>query len=61
MASASRKSWSKARGLARGGHDERTRLADYENAIHEKTRLLLRVYPSNFTVTGFTEKPKWRT
>jgi L-seryl-tRNA(Ser) seleniumtransferase len=40
------------------GTTNRTRLADYENAIHEKTRLLLRVYPSNFTVTGFTEKPE---
>src|SRR5260370_1184701 len=35
----------------------RTRLADYENAINEKTRLLLRVHPSNFKVTGFTDKP----
>jgi L-seryl-tRNA(Ser) seleniumtransferase len=39
------------------GTTNRTRLADYENAIHEKTRLLLRVHPSNFKVTGFTDKP----
>ena len=39
------------------GTTNRTRLADYENAINEKTRLLLCVHPSNFTVTGFTEKP----
>jgi L-seryl-tRNA(Ser) seleniumtransferase len=39
------------------GTTNRTRLADYERAINEKTRVLLRVHPSNFQVTGFTEKP----
>lgn len=39
------------------GTTNRTRLADYENALSEKTRLLLRVHPSNFKVTGFTDKP----
>src|SRR5436309_14006999 len=39
------------------GTTNRTKLADYENAINEKTRMLLRVHPSNFTVTGFTDKP----
>src|SRR5919108_4948575 len=39
------------------GTTNRTRLADYENTIGEKTRLLLRVHPSNFKVTGFTNKP----
>ena len=40
------------------GTTNRTRIADYENALNEKTRVLLRVHPSNFTVSGFTEKPE---
>jgi L-seryl-tRNA(Ser) seleniumtransferase len=39
------------------GTTNRTRLADYENAINENARVLLRVHPSNFKVTGFTDKP----
>jgi len=39
------------------GTTNRTRVEDYENAINEKTRVLLRVHPSNFKVTGFTDKP----
>jgi L-seryl-tRNA(Ser) seleniumtransferase len=39
------------------GTTNRTRLADYENTINEKARVLLRVHPSNFKVTGFTDKP----
>jgi L-seryl-tRNA(Ser) seleniumtransferase len=39
------------------GTTNRTRLADYENAVTEKTRVLLRVHPSNFQITGFTDKP----
>src|SRR5258708_5758034 len=37
------------------GTTNRTRLADYENAINEKTRALLRVHPSTFKHTGLTE------
>jgi len=40
------------------GTTNRTRLADYENALNEKTRVILRVHPSNFSLTGFTEKPQ---
>jgi L-seryl-tRNA(Ser) seleniumtransferase len=40
------------------GTTNRTRIADYQNAINEKTRVLLRVHRSNFQVTGFTQKPE---
>ncbi len=39
------------------GTTNRTRIADYERAITEKTRVLLRVHRSNFAMVGFTEQP----
>lgn len=39
------------------GTTNRTRLEDYSGAINERTRLILRVHPSNFRMTGFTERP----
>jgi L-seryl-tRNA(Ser) seleniumtransferase len=40
------------------GTTNRTRIEDYKNAINDRTRLILRVHPSNFRVTGFTARPE---
>jgi L-seryl-tRNA(Ser) seleniumtransferase len=42
--------------LVEVGTTNRTRIGDYEAAITERTTLLLKTHPSNYTVTGFTEE-----
>jgi L-seryl-tRNA(Ser) seleniumtransferase len=39
------------------GTTNRTKLSDYERAITDETRMILRVHPSNFRVVGFTSAP----
>jgi len=39
------------------GTTNRTRIEDYRDAITDRTRMLLRVHPSNFRITGFTARP----
>jgi L-seryl-tRNA(Ser) seleniumtransferase len=40
------------------GSTNRTRLEDYQRAITAKTRLIMRVHPSNYRIIGFTSVPE---
>jgi L-seryl-tRNA(Ser) seleniumtransferase len=40
------------------GTTNRTSIYDYRSAVNERTRLLLRVHPSNFRMEGFTARPE---
>lgn len=39
------------------GTTNRTKLVDYEKAVNHKTRMILRVHPSNYRIIGFTAMP----
>ncbi len=44
--------------LVEVGTTNRTRIADFESAISPKTVMLLRAYPSNYRIDGFSESVK---
>jgi L-seryl-tRNA(Ser) seleniumtransferase len=46
--------------LVEVGTTNRTRLADYERALTERTAVILRVHQSNFRIVGFTEQTELR-
>lgn len=43
--------------LSEVGTTNRTKLVDYEKAVQENTRMILRVHPSNYRIVGFTTMP----
>ena len=43
--------------LAEVGATNRTRIDDFRERITERTRVILRVHPSNFRIVGFTGRP----
>jgi L-seryl-tRNA(Ser) seleniumtransferase len=44
--------------LCEVGATNRTHLDDYRAAINDRTRVIMRVHPSNFHMEGFTAKPR---
>lgn len=39
------------------GATNRTKISDYERAVNENTKLIVKVHPSNYRIIGFTETP----
>ena len=45
--------------LVEVGTTNKTKLADYENAITENTAMLMKVHKSNYTIEGFTQEAEF--